>query len=110
LDEKGQFHFETRCKQGCKKQGTHFCGASRMVVSGPLQLSVLARGIIAVDCAHSQHRGTHPQISILKGSKVKVSDDLRQHFPELQGISNEMPAAPKLFPLGEPAAKKIHPA
>jgi hypothetical protein len=49
-------------------------------------------------------------ISILKGSKVKVPDDLRTHFPELEGISNEMPAAPTLFPRGEPAAKKAKPA
>jgi uncharacterized protein YecE (DUF72 family) len=49
-------------------------------------------------------------VSILKGSKVKVPDDLRTHFPELEGISSEMPSAPTLFPLGEPAQKKSKPA
>jgi uncharacterized protein YecE (DUF72 family) len=44
-------------------------------------------------------------ISILSGKKVKVPDPLRQHYPELEEIANEMPAEPTLFPLGSPAAK-----
>jgi uncharacterized protein YecE (DUF72 family) len=45
-------------------------------------------------------------ISILKGSKVKVPEPLRQHYPELERIASEMPAEPTLFSLGAPAAKK----
>jgi len=45
-------------------------------------------------------------ISILKSSKVKVPEPLRQHYPELEEISSEMPAEPTLFPLGAPPAKK----
>lgn len=45
-------------------------------------------------------------LSILKGTKVKVPDDLRRHYPQLEAIASEMPAAPTLFPLVSPAAKK----
>jgi uncharacterized protein YecE (DUF72 family) len=45
-------------------------------------------------------------ISILKGNKVKVPESLRQHYPELEKIASEMPAAPTLFPLGAPPGKK----
>jgi len=45
-------------------------------------------------------------ISILKGSKVKVPEPLRLHYPELEKIASEMPAEPTLFSLGAPAAKK----
>jgi uncharacterized protein YecE (DUF72 family) len=45
-------------------------------------------------------------ISVLKGTKVKVPDPLRQHYPQLESIASEMPAAPTLFPLGAPPAKK----
>lgn len=45
-------------------------------------------------------------ISILKGSKVKVPEPLRQHYPELEKIASEMPAEPTLFSLGAPPAKK----
>jgi uncharacterized protein YecE (DUF72 family) len=45
-------------------------------------------------------------LSILKGTKVKVPDDLRRHYPQLEAIASETPAAPTLFPLGQPAAKK----
>jgi uncharacterized protein YecE (DUF72 family) len=45
-------------------------------------------------------------ISILKGSKVKIPEPLRQHYPQLEQIANEMPAAPTLFPLGAPQNKK----
>ncbi|HET7108732.1 MAG TPA: DUF72 domain-containing protein [Candidatus Acidoferrum sp.] len=46
-------------------------------------------------------------LSILKGSKLKVPDDLRQHYPQLEQIAGEMPAAPTLFPLGSPVGKKL---
>jgi uncharacterized protein YecE (DUF72 family) len=45
-------------------------------------------------------------ISILKGTKVKVPEPLRQHFPQLEQIAAEMPAEPTLFPMGAPPAKK----
>jgi uncharacterized protein YecE (DUF72 family) len=45
-------------------------------------------------------------ISILKGSKVKVPEPLRQHYPELDEIANERQAAPTLFPLGSPQSGK----
>ena len=38
-------------------------------------------------------------ISILKGTKVKVPEPLRQHFPELDSIAANPPAEPLLFPL-----------
>jgi uncharacterized protein YecE (DUF72 family) len=45
-------------------------------------------------------------LSILKGTKLKVPDDLRQHYPQLEQIASEMPAAPTLFPLDSPSGKK----
>jgi len=45
-------------------------------------------------------------LSILNGTKVKVPDPLREHFPELERIANEMPAEPTLFATGLPKAKK----
>jgi uncharacterized protein YecE (DUF72 family) len=38
-------------------------------------------------------------ISILKGTKVKVPEPLRQHYPELDSIADAPPAEPTLFPL-----------
>jgi uncharacterized protein YecE (DUF72 family) len=43
-------------------------------------------------------------ISILKGTKVKVPEPLRRHYPELDAIADTPPAEPTLFPLHE--AKK----
>jgi uncharacterized protein YecE (DUF72 family) len=40
-------------------------------------------------------------ISILKGSKVKVPEPLRQHYPELEKIASTPPESPTLFPLGK---------
>jgi len=45
-------------------------------------------------------------LSILKGTKVKVPEPLRQHYPQLEQIASEMPAEPTLFPMGSPAANK----
>jgi uncharacterized protein YecE (DUF72 family) len=39
-------------------------------------------------------------LSILKGTKVKVPEPLRQHYPQLEQIANEMSAEPTLFPMG----------
>jgi len=41
-------------------------------------------------------------LSVLKGSKLKVPDGLRQHYPQLEQIAGEKPEAPTLFPLGTP--------
>jgi len=38
-------------------------------------------------------------ISILKGTKVKVPEPLRRHYPELDDIAEAPPAEPTLFPL-----------
>jgi hypothetical protein len=40
-------------------------------------------------------------ISILKGSKVKVPEPLRRHYPQLEAIADAPPAEPMLFPLGK---------
>jgi uncharacterized protein YecE (DUF72 family) len=40
-------------------------------------------------------------ISILKGSKVKVPEPLRQQYPQLEAIADAPPAEPILFPLIE---------
>lgn len=45
-------------------------------------------------------------LSILKGTKLKVPEPLRQHYPELEQIASELPEAPTLFPLGSPRSKK----
>lgn len=45
-------------------------------------------------------------ISILKGTKVKVPEPLRSHYPELEQIASDTPAEPTLFPMGLPPAKK----
>jgi len=45
-------------------------------------------------------------ISILKGTPVRVPEPLRQHYPELEKIADEMPAEPLLFPMGLPRDKK----
>ena len=45
-------------------------------------------------------------LSILKGTKLKVPDDLRRHYPQLEEIASEMPAAPTLFPMGSPSERK----
>lgn len=45
-------------------------------------------------------------LSALKGTKVKVPEPLRQHFPQLEQIASEMAAAPTLFPMGVPQDKK----
>jgi uncharacterized protein YecE (DUF72 family) len=39
-------------------------------------------------------------ISILKGSKVKVPEPLRRHYPQLEEIADAPPAEPMLFPTG----------
>jgi uncharacterized protein YecE (DUF72 family) len=45
-------------------------------------------------------------LSILKATKVKVPEPLREHFPQLEEIADAMPAQPTLFPTGLPKPKK----
>lgn len=45
-------------------------------------------------------------IAALRGTKVKVPESLRQHYPELDQIATEMPTEPTLFPMGVPPPKK----
>jgi uncharacterized protein YecE (DUF72 family) len=45
-------------------------------------------------------------LSILNGTKVKVPEPLREHFPQLERIADEMPSQAALFPSGLPNAKK----
>lgn len=45
-------------------------------------------------------------LSILKGSKLKVPDELRQHYPQLEQVASEGPEAPTLFPLGSQEDQK----
>ena len=45
-------------------------------------------------------------ISILKGSKVKVPEPLRRHFPQLEEIADSPPAEPTLFPVGKSPSHK----
>ena len=61
------------------------------------------RDVYVVTNNHYQGKGVVNAlqlISILKGTKLKVPDDLRQRYPQLEQIASEMPAAPTLFPLG----------
>src|SRR5215475_7997560 len=44
-------------------------------------------------------------ISILKGTTVKVPEPLRQRYPELEKIADQMPKEPMLFPMGRPDEK-----
>jgi uncharacterized protein YecE (DUF72 family) len=44
-------------------------------------------------------------ISILKRSKVKVPEPLREHYPELEEIAANPPESPTLFPLGNEAKR-----
>ena len=39
-------------------------------------------------------------ISMLKKTKVKVPEPLRQYYPELDAIASEAAAEPTLFPMG----------
>jgi uncharacterized protein YecE (DUF72 family) len=67
------------------------------------------RDVYVVTNNHYQGKGVVNALqllSILKGTKLKVPDDLRQRYPQLEQIASEIPAAPTLFPLGSPSGKK----
>jgi uncharacterized protein YecE (DUF72 family) len=63
-----------------------------------------SREVFVITNNHYQGKGVVNAlqlISILKGSKVKVPEPLRQQFPELEAIADAPPAEPNLFPLGK---------
>jgi len=61
-----------------------------------------SREVFVITNNHYQGKGVVNAlqlISILKDSKVKVPEPLRQQFPELEAIADTPPAEPSLFPL-----------
>jgi uncharacterized protein YecE (DUF72 family) len=61
-----------------------------------------SREVFVITNNHYQGKGVVNAlqlISILKGSKVKVPEPLRQQYPELESIADTPPAEPSLFPL-----------
>ncbi|MGB6900138.1 MAG: DUF72 domain-containing protein [Candidatus Acidiferrum sp.] len=63
-----------------------------------------AREIFVITNNHYQGKGVVNAlqlISILKGSKVKVPEPLREKFPELEAIADAPPAEPSLFPMSK---------
>jgi uncharacterized protein YecE (DUF72 family) len=65
-----------------------------------------ARDVFVVTNNHCQGKSVVNAlqlISILKRSKAKVPEPLRQHYPELEEIAANPPESPTLFPLGNEA-------
>ena len=63
-----------------------------------------SREVFVITNNHYQGKGVVNAlqlINILKGSKVKVPEPLRQQYPELESIADAPPAEPSLFPLGK---------
>jgi uncharacterized protein YecE (DUF72 family) len=63
-----------------------------------------SREVFVITNNHYQGKGVVNAlqlISILKGSKVKVPEPLREQFPELEAIADMPPREPSLFPLGK---------
>lgn len=63
-----------------------------------------SREVFVITNNHYQGKGVVNAlqlISILKKSKVKVPEPLRQQYPELESIADAPPEAPSLFPLGK---------
>lgn len=63
-----------------------------------------SREVFVITNNHYQGKGVVNAlqlISILKGSKVKVPEPLREQFPELEAIADRPPAEPSLFPMGK---------
>ncbi len=61
-----------------------------------------SREVFVITNNHYQGKGVVNAlqlISLLKGSKVKVPEPLRQQFPELESIADAPPAEPSLFPI-----------
>jgi hypothetical protein len=63
-----------------------------------------SRDVYVITNNHYQGKGVVNAlqlISMLKDSKVKVPEPLREKFPELEAIADQPPAAPTFFPLGK---------
>ena len=66
------------------------------------KVSENAKSVYVVTNNHFQGKGVVNAlqlINILKGSKVKVPDPLRQQYPQIEKIADAPPAAPTLFPM-----------
>jgi uncharacterized protein YecE (DUF72 family) len=66
------------------------------------KVSTQARNTFVVTNNHYQGKAVVNAlqlISILKGTKVKVPEPLRQHYPQLEQIADTPPAEPTLFPM-----------
>jgi len=62
-----------------------------------------SRDVYVVTNNHYQGKGVVNAlqlISMLKNSKVKVPEPLRERFPQLEAIADTPPAEPSLFPMG----------
>ncbi|MGC1482720.1 MAG: DUF72 domain-containing protein [Candidatus Acidiferrum sp.] len=68
------------------------------------QVAERAREVFVITNNHYQGKGVVNAlqlIHILKGSKVKVPEPLREKFPELEAVANAPPTEPSLFPPGK---------
>jgi uncharacterized protein YecE (DUF72 family) len=68
------------------------------------KVAARSREVFVITNNHYQGKGVVNAlqlISILKRSKVKVPEPLRQQFPELEAIADAPPAEPSLFPMGK---------
>ncbi|MGC1614495.1 MAG: DUF72 domain-containing protein [Candidatus Acidiferrum sp.] len=68
------------------------------------QVAARAREVFVITNNHYQGKGVVNAlqlIHILKGSKVKVPEPLREKFPELEAVANAPPTEPSLFPPGK---------
>jgi len=69
------------------------------------QIAEAAREVYVITNNHYQGKGAVNAlqlISMLKESKVKVPEPLRQRYPELEKIASEKRKSPTLFELGKP--------
>jgi uncharacterized protein YecE (DUF72 family) len=67
------------------------------------KIATRSREVFVITNNHYQGKGVVNAlqlISILKGSKVKVPEPLRERFPELERIADRLPEEPSLFPMG----------
>jgi uncharacterized protein YecE (DUF72 family) len=66
------------------------------------KVAAKSRDVFVITNNHYQGKGVVNAlqlISILKGSKVKVPEPLREKFPELEAIADRPPETPSLFPM-----------
>lgn len=68
------------------------------------KIATRSREVFVITNNHYQGKGVVNAlqlIHILKGSKVKVPEPLRERYPELESIADSPPTTPSLFPLGK---------